>query len=268
MSLDFDDALGRRFVETAKRRGDACHRRFDGPNADLRPHARRRTALVTLGSAHDSRRNAHRPASARIGRRRACKHRHDARGKIPVNLNFTAGSEAVAYAIHQCGITTILTSRAFLTKAQLEPLDGMVFLEDVMRGIGRPARCGCWPSRACCRRTRSCAAFSTRTSRTVRSRRSSSRAAARACPKGVMLTHRNILANIDAVGQVFDVIRERPDRRRAAVLPFVRLHRHAVVSARRRRSARLSPEPDRREDDRRARREIPGHDPLQHADVL
>ena len=41
--------------------------------------------------------------------------------------------------------------------------------------------------------------------------------------------------------------------RRAAVLPLLRLHRHALAAARRRLRRRLPSEPDRREDDRRAR---------------
>src|SRR3972149_1051350 len=34
-------------------------------------------------------------------------------GKVPVNLNFTAGREAMASAVQQSGIKTILTSRMF-----------------------------------------------------------------------------------------------------------------------------------------------------------
>ena len=55
--------------------------------------------------------------------------------KVPVNLNFTAGSEAIASAIGQCGIAAVLTSRQFLSKAKLEPPPGTRFLEDVMGGI-------------------------------------------------------------------------------------------------------------------------------------
>src|SRR5439155_1252028 len=40
-------------------------------------------------------------------------------GKVPVNLNFTAGPEAMTAAIQQCGIDTILTSRAFLSPSVL-----------------------------------------------------------------------------------------------------------------------------------------------------
>src|SRR5258708_26684227 len=48
-------------------------------------------------------------------------------GKIPVNLNFTAGSEAMAASVEQCGIKTIITSRVFLAKADVEKMAGMGF---------------------------------------------------------------------------------------------------------------------------------------------
>ena len=38
------------------------------------------------------------------------------KGRIPVNLNFTAGREALESAISQCEIQTIITSRLFLKK--------------------------------------------------------------------------------------------------------------------------------------------------------
>jgi hypothetical protein len=36
-------------------------------------------------------------------------------------------------AIAQCGIRTILTFKLFLAKAKLEPVDGMIYLEDILR---------------------------------------------------------------------------------------------------------------------------------------
>src|SRR5450759_2065511 len=35
-------------------------------------------------------------------------------GKVPVNLNFTAGRTAMDAAVERCGITTVLSSREFL----------------------------------------------------------------------------------------------------------------------------------------------------------
>ena len=61
-------------------------------------------------------------------------------GKAAVNLNFTAGREAMASAVDRCGIKTILTSRLFLSKADLTPMDGMVFLEDLLGQMGAAAR--------------------------------------------------------------------------------------------------------------------------------
>src|SRR6185295_15538591 len=53
-------------------------------------------------------------------------------GKVSVNLNFTAGHDAMAAAIERCGIRTILTSRVFLAKAGIETMSGMIFLEDLL----------------------------------------------------------------------------------------------------------------------------------------
>ena len=54
-------------------------------------------------------------------------------GKVPVNLNFTAGPDAMRQAIEQCSIKTILTSRIFLAKASIEELPGMVYLEELRK---------------------------------------------------------------------------------------------------------------------------------------
>ena len=54
-------------------------------------------------------------------------------GQVPVNLNFTAGREAMAAAVARCGIAHIITSRAFLSKASIEAIDGMLYLEDLLR---------------------------------------------------------------------------------------------------------------------------------------
>src|SRR5215468_10471806 len=56
-------------------------------------------------------------------------------GKVPVNLNFTAGPEATESALGQCGITTIVTSRRFVEKAKLPQRPGMVFVEDIAASI-------------------------------------------------------------------------------------------------------------------------------------
>jgi acyl-[acyl-carrier-protein]-phospholipid O-acyltransferase/long-chain-fatty-acid--[acyl-carrier-protein] ligase len=61
-------------------------------------------------------------------------------GCVPVNLNFTAGREAMAAAIDRCRITTVITSRAFLSKAGIASTPDMVYLEDVLQATSAFAR--------------------------------------------------------------------------------------------------------------------------------
>ncbi|PYR64205.1 MAG: hypothetical protein DMF91_01045 [Acidobacteria bacterium] len=110
-------------------------------------------------------------------------------GKVPVNLNFTAGREAIASAIEQCQIKTILTSRVFLAKAKIEKPEGACFLEDVMKDITPAQRIGMLfvdgdrnPDNL------ATVIFSSGSTGT---------------PKGVMLSHRNVLANIEGMAQVY-----------------------------------------------------------------
>src|SRR5438046_8804363 len=50
-------------------------------------------------------------------------------GKVPVNLNFTAGRHAMAAAIARCSITTIRPSSVLPSTAGGEPAAGMVFVD-------------------------------------------------------------------------------------------------------------------------------------------
>ena len=128
-------------------------------------------------------------------------------GAVPVNLNYTAGKEAMASATGQCGIRTILTSKPFLAKAKIQPAEGMIFLEDVLPAFGPwqkmaaaaaafllPARLlEHWANREQCGPdSLATIIFSSGSTGT---------------PKGVMLSHYNLISNIEAVAQVFWVNR-------------------------------------------------------------
>ena len=138
-------------------------------------------------------------------------------GKVPVNLNFTSGAEAMRSATEQCGIRTILTSKRFLKKANLEEMDGMVFLERVMQQV-TPAQ-----------KVTAAVAAAVLPSRLVSQlytpeKRDSSALAAvifssgsTGVPKGVMLSHHNILSNVEGVAQVYWVTEKD---RMIGVLPF------------------------------------------------
>lgn len=52
-------------------------------------------------------------------------------GKVPVNLNYTVSEETLASCIRQCGIETVISSRAFLEKVKLKVSVQTVFLEDI-----------------------------------------------------------------------------------------------------------------------------------------
>jgi acyl-[acyl-carrier-protein]-phospholipid O-acyltransferase/long-chain-fatty-acid--[acyl-carrier-protein] ligase len=123
---------------------------------------------------------------------------------VSVNLNFTAGRESMLAAIERCGITTVISSKRFLSKAGLEAPNGTIFLEDVMSEIGRADKLRmlaiarllpAWLiNRLYVERidgeTLATVIFSSGST---------------GVPKGVMLTHRNILANVDAIGQVYSL---------------------------------------------------------------
>jgi len=126
-------------------------------------------------------------------------------GKIPVNLNFTAASENVEQAAKQCGLRTVFTSRRFMSRMKNLAVPGKaVYLEDVMASI-RPRdrlnaalRAMLVPARLLTRewsrRPDDCATI-------VFSSGSTNN------PKGIVLTHHNIISNIEQMHSVIDLDR-------------------------------------------------------------
>jgi acyl-[acyl-carrier-protein]-phospholipid O-acyltransferase / long-chain-fatty-acid--[acyl-carrier-protein] ligase len=133
------------------------------------------------------------------------------RGKIPVNLNFTAGRESVAHAIAECGITTVVTSRVFLTKiaAQVGDLPGVIYIEDLLKSATAWDKTRAWIAARFLRAPRVASPDSTAT--VIFSSGSTG------VPKGVMLSHQNLIANIDSIAQVFWI---NGRDRVVGVLPF------------------------------------------------
>lgn len=129
-------------------------------------------------------------------------------GRTPVNLNFTAGADAMAAAREQCGIRTVITSRRFLEKAGLTTGPEMIFLEDLrseitssrrvlalLRALVLPAA---WLKRQVGRpdwRSSSTAAVIFSSGSTGQ-------------PKGVVLTHANLLSNVESLTQIFPMDHE------------------------------------------------------------
>ena len=57
-------------------------------------------------------------------------------GKVPVNLNYTVSEETLASCIRQCDIKTVITSKTFLEKVKLKVPGQTVFLEELAANPG------------------------------------------------------------------------------------------------------------------------------------
>jgi acyl-[acyl-carrier-protein]-phospholipid O-acyltransferase/long-chain-fatty-acid--[acyl-carrier-protein] ligase len=146
-------------------------------------------------------------------------------GKVPVNLNFTAGRDAMLSAMAQCGVKTVLTSRAFLSKAQLDPVPGMQFLEEIRTSFTpldklRAALTAFLVPTPLLRHHYTRNQSPEQLATVIFSSGSTG------APKGVMLSHRNILSNIESIGQV---IHFSSTDRIVGMLPFFHSFGFAVT---------------------------------------
>jgi len=138
-------------------------------------------------------------------------------GRVPVNLNFTAGPEAIQSACQKAEIRQVITSRAFLAKAKLETPDGAIYIEEILKSLGGfpakltyilawllPVR---WLDRLYCDQRRDPHDICT----VIFSSGSTGE------PKGVVLSHHNIVSNLEALAQLLQAQR---DDRMMGILPF------------------------------------------------
>ncbi len=126
-------------------------------------------------------------------------------GTVPVNLNYTASADGIRSALAQCAITTTITSRVFLEKlGTLPELPGALYVEDLLAGLtdGDKRRAFLtarfFPLRTFARP----AGFDADRLATVIFSSGSTGE-----PKGVMLSHHNILSNLEALRMVFRATR-------------------------------------------------------------
>lgn len=140
--------------------------------------------------------------------------------RVPVNLNYTAPRSYIESSIRQCGIERILTSRTFAARVGLSDLPGLVYVEDLLRGVGNGLKIRSFlMARFCPRRflgnfgwrVAEQQAHSDDTAAVIFSSGSTGE------PKGVELTHYNILSNVEGIQQVF---RLEPHEVICGVLPF------------------------------------------------
>jgi len=134
-------------------------------------------------------------------------------GKVPVNLNYTLSSEAIASCAKQCSIQTVITSKTFLDRVKIEVPGKAILLEDAAANPSTGERLralfGAWivPGSMLVRRKVKPEDLAT----IIFSSGSTGD------PKGVMLTHDNIVSNIAQLDQCVGF--ERRDRI-LGILPF------------------------------------------------
>lgn len=139
-------------------------------------------------------------------------------GKVPVNLNYTVSQESFDSAVSQCGITTVVASRAFVEKIKVSPRGEVVFLENLAPRISKTDRVLALamalllPARLLERASGAKRRWALDDLATVIFSSGST-----GDPKGVMLSHYNIHANLEGIAQV---MRTEPRDRVLGVLPF------------------------------------------------
>lgn len=141
-------------------------------------------------------------------------------GHASVNLNYTSGKHGMDSAVRQAGLTTLVSSRAFIERAKLESPENIeiIWLEDVAAGIGRLSKLVAMilaifaPIRLI---EKSCGSAGTRVMDDIATVIFSSGSTGE--PKGVELSHFNIHSNVEAVSQVFPAYSKD---RLLGILPF------------------------------------------------
>ncbi|MBI3407162.1 MAG: AMP-binding protein [Planctomycetes bacterium] len=141
-------------------------------------------------------------------------------GKTTINLNYSSTAEIVQGAIRQCGIKKILSSRLFLEKINLDPGPGVefIYLEDFRKTIGRWERVRMllgillFPGFV---QERWILGLGHHQAAALASVIFSSGSTGE--PKGIMLTHGNIAANVESMIQAID---PQPRDRLFGILPF------------------------------------------------
>ncbi|MCK5759651.1 MAG: AMP-binding protein [Candidatus Delongbacteria bacterium] len=132
-------------------------------------------------------------------------------GKIPVMINYSTGAERnIQYAKKKGSFSTVVTSRKFIEKIGLKPMQGMMFLEDIIGSVSIFKKIAAlfksfMPKLFITKKKLDDIAVLLFTTGSEKE------------PKAVMLSHDNILSNVEAIQQEFYI---GPDDMFAGVLPL------------------------------------------------
>jgi acyl-[acyl-carrier-protein]-phospholipid O-acyltransferase/long-chain-fatty-acid--[acyl-carrier-protein] ligase len=139
-------------------------------------------------------------------------------GKVPINLNYTASQSLVDASIEQSGITHVLTSAKVLERCKMRPRGTLVMLEDVPAKVTLADKL--WA--AVVARLVPIAALGAwlpglRGDHVDATATVIFTSGSTGDPKGVVLSHRNVLSNVHQVGQHVQLL---PDETVLGILPF------------------------------------------------
>jgi len=138
-------------------------------------------------------------------------------GRVVVNLNYTASSAVLASCARQAGLDQVITSSRFLERLPMEVPGETILLEDVRKTIGGKERLRAilpalfFPLRLLEKRCGAPRRSSDDLATIIFSSGSEGE------PKGVMLTHRNVIFNVETALEVF------PHNRESCIVGFLPL---------------------------------------------
>lgn len=139
-------------------------------------------------------------------------------GKIPVNLNYTASQKLIDSSIDQCGIKHVVTSRKALDKLKLQPKGTLVFLEDVPGQVKLTDKViAAGLAKAAPEALLGAALPGLRQESLDKTGTVIFTSGSTGDPKGVVLTHSNVLGNIHQMDQHLDLL---PEEVVLGILPY------------------------------------------------